>query len=288
MFLNNNKGYKIMSFYKMVKTFIRAKFEPVVSRKYVDILTDDKSMQVFMQSFTSSTFDEKTNYEFYEQMGDVTANKFLVYYFYERFPALMCPLGVKVVARLKINYGSKKTFSRLAEKEGFWPCIRASDEWKDKRRMDLLEDTFEAFIGATEFLIDTRVEKGLGAVVIGSYLNKVFDEEPISLRYTDLYDSKTRLKELFDKYSAELGKIRYTETKDYDETTFTATTTSRITLYPPRGRPETLSVAVGRIKSEAQRAAAENAILVLRERGFHKPEPVEYAGFSRSEKGKGK
>jgi dsRNA-specific ribonuclease len=271
-------------FYKAFKQFIRVKFEPVVSRKYVDILTDDKSIQIFLQSFTSSTFDEVNNYEFYEQMGDVTANKFLVYYFYERFPALMCPLGVKVVARLKINYASKKTFSRLAEKEGFWDYIRASEEWKDKRRMDLLEDTFEAFIGATEFLIDTRVERGLGAVVIGAYLTRLFNEEQISLRYTDLYDSKTRLKELFDKHGAELGKIRYVETKEYNESTFNATTTSKITRYPPRGRPEILSVATGRIKAEAQRAAAEKAILVLRGKGFYKPEPPEYVEFSKSER----
>ncbi len=268
---------------KTLRQFIKSKFEPVISPKYVDILTDEKSMSVYLQSFTSSTFDEQNNYEFYEQMGDVAANKFLVYYFYERFPALMCPLGVKVVARLKINYASKKTFSRLAEKEGFWQHIRASEEWKDKRKMDLLEDSFEAFIGATEFIIDSRVEKGLGAVVVGSYMERLFDAEPISLRYVDLYDSKTRLKELFDRFGSELGRIKYTDVKDYDEATFTASTTSRITLYPTRGRPHTLSTGVGRLKADAQRAAAEEAISKLKMRGFYKIEPPEYEMFAHSE-----
>jgi hypothetical protein len=63
---------------KILRQFIKSKFEPVISSKYVDILTDEKSMPMYLQSFTSSTFDEQNNYEFYEQMGDVAANKFLV------------------------------------------------------------------------------------------------------------------------------------------------------------------------------------------------------------------
>lgn len=266
-----------MAFYNL-NHFIKKKFQDVLSKKYVGILTDETSMKAYRQAFTSATVNPSSNYEFFEQMGDVSANKFLVYYFYQRFPVLKCAQGVKVVARLKINYVSKDTFSRLARQEGFWPYIQASDEWKDKRSKDLLEDVFEAFIGATEYLIDNRVKHGLGAVVIGEYLKKVFDNEEVSLRYTDLYDSKTRLKELFDKYGGELGRIKYTETKQFDSEG-NSTTTSRIIRYAQRRAPETLGIGVGRVKSEAQRAAAEEAILEMRKRGFYKEEPPEYAKF---------
>ena len=268
-----------MAFYNL-SHFIQKKFQNVLSKKYVGILTDEISMKAYRQAFTSSTINPSSNYEFFEQMGDVSANKFLVYYFYRRFPVLKCAQGVKVVARLKINYVSKDTFSRIAKQEGFWPYIQASEEWKDRRSKDLLEDVFEAFIGATEYLIDTRVKHGLGAVVIGEYLTKVFDREDISLRYTDLYDSKTRLKELFDKYGGELGRIKYAETKQFD-VEGNSTTTSRILRYSSGGRggPETIGIGVGRLKAEAQRAAAEEAILKMRQRGFYKEEPPEYARF---------
>lgn len=262
------------------RKFIISKFAPILSKKYVDILTDDRSIKIFQQSFTSSTFDEKCNYEFYEQMGDVSANKFLVYYFYKRFPCLMCALGVKVVARLKINYGSKKVFSRLAEQQGFWPYIRASDEWKDKRRTDLLEDTFEAFVGATEFILNDRVEDGVGGVAISMYLKSVFDTEHISLKYEDLYDSKTRLKELMDKISMDVGKLKYNEIKDVDANN-RYFTTSRISLIPRHGRCKEIAAGTGRTKSEAQRAAAKEAIFYFATQGYEKKPPPEYSMFQK-------
>lgn len=263
-----------------LKNFITAKLSPVLPMRYVNILTDESSMTIFKQSFTSPSVDPEKNYEFYEQMGDVSANKFLVYYFYRRFPVLMCPLGVKVVARLKINYGSKQTFSRLAEKEGFWDYISASEELKSKRKTDLLEDVFESFVGTIEFILDNRVERGLGAIAAEKYLTRIFDAEHISLDYNDLYDSKTRLKELLDKFKTELGKIKYTETKEFDSSGL-STTTSRIVMYPTRGRgkPQCIGIGSGRIKSEAQRSAAEEAILHLKLKGFYKQIPEEYERF---------
>tara|TARA_B110000285_G_scaffold170848_1_gene191243 strand:+ start:567 stop:1376 length:810 start_codon:yes stop_codon:yes gene_type:complete len=266
-----------MAFYNLTK-FIEKKFQGILSKKYVDILTDDSSMKVYRQAFTSATVNPDSNYEFYEQMGDVSANKFLVYYFYRRFPVLKCAMGVKVVARLKINYVSKDTFSRLADQEGFWPHIQASEEWKDKRSKDLMEDVFEAFIGATECIVDDRVKPGLGAVVIGQYLKNLFDKENVSLKYNDLYDSKTRLKELFDKYGAKLGRLKYSESKNFDSEG-NSITTSRIMMHATRGAPETIGVGVGKMKAEAQRAAAEEAIVKMRLRGFYKEEPPEYATF---------
>ena len=62
-----------------------------------------------------------------KQMGDLTINKFIVNYSYKRFPQLKCTEGVKVVARLRINYGSRQSFSEIAEKLGIWNYISAED-----------------------------------------------------------------------------------------------------------------------------------------------------------------
>lgn len=260
------------------KKFIEARLRPL-PHKYVKILTDDESLKIYRQSFTSAAVDPVNNYEYYEQMGDVTANKFLVYYFYKRFPVLKCTAGVKVVARLKINYGSKKVFSELARKEGFWDWIDASEEEFSKCPIDLLEDTFEAFVGATESILDERVEPGVGAVAAELFLKRIFDAVDVSLKYKSLYDSKTRLKELFDLFGDQLGKIKYSELREYDAAG-NQVTTSRVYRIVSRNRkPILMAVGISKLKADAQRAAAENAIDLLNSQNFIKHPPIEYQRF---------
>ena len=141
--------------------------------KYINLLTDNESMEIYNNAFTSSTANETNNYEIFEQLGDVTANKFIVWYMYRRFPQLNCTEGVKVIARLRINYGAKQSFFTIAESIGFWPYITASDEQRNKKRKSLLEDALEAFIGATEFLIDTRIKQGVGYSIVYDILEKL-------------------------------------------------------------------------------------------------------------------
>jgi dsRNA-specific ribonuclease len=262
------------------KKFIETRLQPLPS-KYVKILTDDESLKIYQQSFTSAAADPIDNYEYLEQMGDVTANKFLVYYFYRRFPVLKCTAGVKVVARLKINYGSKKVFSELARKEGFWDWINASEEEFSKCPIDLLEDTFEAFVGATESILDERVEPGVGAVAAELFLKRIFDAVDISLKYKDLYDSKTRLKELFDVFGEQLGKIKYSEFREYDSEG-NQVTTSRVYRIMSHRKPILMAVGISKLKADAQRAAAENAIDLLNSQNFIKHPPIEYQKFQRA------
>ena len=262
------------------KKFIEKRLQPLPS-KYVKILTDDESLKIYQQSFTSAAADPINNYEYFEQMGDVTANKFLVYYFYRRFPVLKCTAGVKVVARLKINYGSKKVFSELARKEGFWDWINASEEEFSKRPIDWLEDTFEAFVGATESILDERVEPGVGAVAAELFLKRIFDAVDISLKYKDLYDSKTRLKELFDVFGDRLGKIKYSEFRDYDSEG-NQITTSRVYRIMSHRQPILMAVGISKLKADAQRAAAENAIDILNSQNFIKHPPIEYQIFQQA------
>ena len=175
--------------------------------KYIDLLTDEKSLLAYGQAFTAVTADKVDNYERFEQIGDVTANKFIVWYAYRRFPQLDCTDGVKVVARLRINYGAKQFFAPLGEQLGFWPFISAAEDgvernmyYRNRNKKDLLEDCIEAFIGCTEYLLDKAFRPGVGYGIVYDILASIFDEIDMSLRYEDLYDAKTRLKETFDSY----------------------------------------------------------------------------------------
>merc|ERR1712127_565873 len=104
-----------------------------LKRKYVDILTDEESMKLYANAFTSDSVDEENNYQVMEQLGDLTGNKFIVTYMYKRFPQLKCSEGVKVAARLRINYGSKQSFAEISRKLGFWSFISANNDLRQRK-----------------------------------------------------------------------------------------------------------------------------------------------------------
>jgi dsRNA-specific ribonuclease len=203
--------------------------------KTINLLLDSeyqgfKGIQHYGFAFTHKSIHENNNYESYEFKGDSTANNCLVWYFSRRFPELNTTENVKTLARLKINYGSKKMFYTLGEKLGMWDYITAGKETRvirSKKKIDnrivnvetenvvdikqtkkksLLEDSFEAFIGVTQILLDEFVKNGMGYKICYNIISKLYDDLEIKLDHESLYDPKTRLKELFDKYCDKFGK----------------------------------------------------------------------------------
>jgi len=255
-----------------------------LKQKYMDILLDEKNIVEYSKAFTSETVDIDNNYEIYEQKGDTSINKFIVDYSYRRFPQLNCTKGVKVVARLKINYGSKNKFADFAGKLNFWEYISASEEVR--RNPDkLLEDCFEAFFGCTEHLIDTMSVPGVGFNIIYDILKIIYDREEISLKYEDLYDPTTRVKELVD-YINKRNSLQTSETK-YD----IKHENRIISSDPPRNRCDTFLIDpinnkkiligsdVDAIQSVARNKSSLIAIEHLKSQGYDKPIPEEYQYF---------
>lgn len=261
--------------------------------KYIEPLLEPESMKVYGTVFTAESADSENNYQVFEQLGDITANAFIVWYMYRRFPQLLCTEGVKVVARLRINYGSKQSFSKIAESIGFWTYISATDFERSSNKKSLLEDTFEAFIGATQYLLDNHFRNGVGNAIVYDILKNIFDDMDISLKYEDLYDAKTRLKEVFDLYGeAKLGILEYKDDKNEK-------LTESIVYQVIGGIPMKVCqncakdmgvkkkggsyVELGRgyaaLKADAQQKAAAQAIESMRSRGFAKPIPKIYETF---------
>ncbi len=235
------------------KTLAPANLKP----QYLDLLLT--RIDLYEDAFTSASYDLKRNYEIYELLGDASANKFLVWYFHRRFPQLNCPAGVKVLARLKINYASKRSFAQIADRLGFWPYVRASDEQRKTAKKKLLEDVFEAFIGVTESIVDDRFEVGVGFSVINDVLTSIFDKMPISLRYEDLYDAKTRLKELFDANS-HLGQLTYDDKTKGTVSTIYRTSTDGVKIKLADGH--------GLSKADRQQDASKKALEYLETEGY--------------------
>lgn len=282
-----------------------------IREKYIENLTDEESLKFFSYAFTASSCDRVNNYERFEQIGDVSVNKFIVWYFYSRFPQLDCTEGVKIVARLRINYGAKKTFASIAESLGFWDFISAQEDgevmnsstkYRNRHKKDLLEDTFEAFIGCVEYILDKKYRPGVGYGIVYDILTSIFDDLGISLRFEDLYDAKTRLKETFDIYQ-ELGDWAFIDNREQNpENTEFTFAKSKIYLCPPGTTnvpikkktgpnkndvlniPQKDWVVIGEgtaaSKNEAQQKAAQQAINYLKRQGVYREPPEIYSAIS--------
>jgi len=286
-------GPRNASFKNMITNILK---QSKLKQKYISELTDEKSLQIYDQAFTAASANPIKNYEIYEQIGDLTVNKFIVWYAYKRFPQLECPLGVKVVARLRINYGSRQSFSEIAEKLNFWPFISADEEERNRKKKDLLEDALEAFIGCTEQILDKKYRPGVGYGIVYDILSSIFDKIPMSLAYNDLYDAKTRLKELFDLHKDNLGTWTYIDTREE------LLAESKIYQVPPgssnqplkqqtgptkqdfilKPQPQWILLGSGKAakKADAQQRAAEEGLKTLNSKGWIKEIPQEYHLFT--------
>lgn len=187
-------------------------------------------IDVFEQAFTSSTASSEKNYEAFEILGDLILNLCVVKYLTTRFPQLMADdgSGVSTLARLKINLISKSTFSKFAEKLKFGDYI-ASDMLTRRDDMpSLLEDTFEAFTGAlmkvSEMCDKNSSRKGYLVGFGPQYrmISGMFDEMEISLKYEDLYDAKTRFKQLIENKGFESSVKFEQEINENGKIVFTA------------------------------------------------------------------
>jgi dsRNA-specific ribonuclease len=246
-----------------------------IKEHYIDALLDEDGFKKYDIAFTSKSANETDNYEVYEQLGDLSANKFIVSYMYRKFPKLKCSECVKIVARLRILYGSKQTFCVIAENLGFWPFISADEEQRNTEKKKLLEDTFEAFIGVTELMIDEKIRHNVGYAIVYEILHSVFETVNISLKYEDLYDAKTRLKELFDLYNkgdSNIGTLQYEETKDLE----TRLTTSLVYQKISPTHRVLLGQGVASLKADAQQRAASAGIYKMNSKGYVKQVPYIY------------
>jgi dsRNA-specific ribonuclease len=226
------------------KAFVKGLFEKCkVKGKYISLLTDDQSMKIFEEVFTHKSIDPISNYERFEIIGDITCNKFLVWYFSRRFPKLFSAPGVKILAELRIKYGSKIVFSPIAYENGFMPYISATQGEFDTSETSIREDVFEAFIGATEYILDMRAHEivskkkstepliGVGYAICYTILSAFFDAKAIDISYQGLHPPISRLKELFDRRDVqarfglshlEKQKIRYDSAFDTGNGSYTA------------------------------------------------------------------
>ena len=266
--LTNYLGTRGNSFKELIKTMLR---RGKLKDKYIDSILDEESMKIYSNAFTSNTItskyiggkivedvDSKDNYEVYEKLGDGVFDNFIGWYSYRRFPDLNDVKGVKVLHIIRSKYGSKTEFSPIAEKFGFFPFISASIYKRTHEKKPLLEDVFEAFLGATSYILDKKFANGIGYAICYDILKSIFDEIEIKPDFEELIDHVTKLDQLFMKNRASLGKIVYQDSRGADKLYY-------VDVYGihPNGFSALLGKGVASLKKDAKQKAAKVALTTL-------------------------
>ncbi len=241
-----------------------------IKDKYIDVLLSNENLRLFNYAFTSnsanlnSSFvqDETSieNYEIYETLGDAVFKNFIVFYAAKRFD-LYEAKDVKIISRIKINYGSDEEFQKTAKNLNFLPFITASvHEYKtDKEK--LLEDVFEAFFGVICDILDNHFQIGVGYSICYDILKYINDKKNIPVEFEKLTDSVSLLKEFFDK-NKEIGTLDYTYTPNFKNVYCKAF------LIKPTGEFEELGSGFGTNKKDSRQHAAKNALAYLASKGL--------------------
>ena len=245
--------------------FIRGLLDKAeLSEKYVNLLTDKKSMSEFTRAFTHKSINPIHNYEYYEILGDSTANKVTVWYYHRRLPQLFDNPGegdmgpVAIMARLKMVGVSKETFASFADELGFWEYARVSEEDEKLKRTRILEDTFEAFIGCLEYLIDIKVADYSGYSIAYIFMSKLMDKVKLPLTREELYDPKSLLNMDINSFKKVLTMRYETNDKPIDTDDFRKKFESRVIITDIRSNKKYRSaIGYGANKKEAEQAAAK-------------------------------
>lgn len=265
---NIYKGSRGADFTEVIRKVLQ---KGKIKQKYIDELLSESNLRIYSVIFTDKTADPVNNYEYYETLGDSTANNCIVWYLSRRFPQIFGAKCVKILARLKINYVSKTTFSSIAQTLNFWKFITASETERSTKMKPLLENVFEGFFGATQLILDNKFGIGTGYAICYNIIKNIYDDIPISLKYEDLFDAKTRLKELFDseKIKSSLGPLIY-------ETVKTPENLNETTV---KAGKNIIGKGVSALKTNSEQVASENALKYLSSQGIFKSVPEEYKTF---------
>jgi dsRNA-specific ribonuclease len=169
-----------------------------LSAKNATIFSSPPYISVFEKAFTSPSVDDCNNYELLETKGDVGVNKAVVDYVTETYPQFDCPHAVRVFADIKSKFASKSVLSVYSSILGFEKYISMKELVRDNHLDSVLEDVFEAFVGALDHIVRTHSGGiNVGYTVCYEFVKSLLSETEMSFKYTDLVDAKTRLKELF-------------------------------------------------------------------------------------------
>lgn len=202
----------------------------------VSILLNDKStLDIIKQAFTSPSVSYTTNYEVWEKLGDGVLKGLLSYYFTRRFPEILTDIRApEILTDIGKTYENKTFFSILFDKLKLYNIGSYKEELVhihprksiDRVHGDYIltyldkstkEDMFEAFFGVIQYIIDSKIQIGLGNAICYNIYASIMDEEELFIDTDTLKEPISKLKEIFEKsgeYDRPIGSKKPSENID--------------------------------------------------------------------------
>jgi dsRNA-specific ribonuclease len=187
----------------------RGKLKP----KYiVKLLETPQVLSYYERAFTHKSYDPINNYEFLEFIGDGTVNNCTKWYVSRKFKEYdLTQAPQEPFSRLTITIVQNKSLADIAKNLGFWSYLRSSMSIRQSTMKPMLEDVCEAFIGATQWVIDEYIGMGAGYAICYNIIESILDELPIikkfvqrrkqglpAIEYDAVCDSVTILKQTME------------------------------------------------------------------------------------------
>lgn len=155
-----------------------------ISFKNKNLLREALTHRSYLNEHPQSTFSSNERLEF---LGDAILEFLISRLLFKQFPD--SPEGVLTAFRSRIV--QTKTLSRIAQKFSLGEFLflsRGEEEGGGRKNSGLLENAFEALIGA--IFQDQGIDK------VNGFVKRHFEPEILSLKPSDLKDSKSLLQEL--------------------------------------------------------------------------------------------
>jgi len=264
------RGDRSENFTRFIESFIK----PAMHEKaWDDYWETNKAIHMakFDAAFTCEDVDVTSpkNYQPYEKCGDPIITCYLVLEFFKRNPQTFNKSGVELNARNQICLSAGTHHAKMASCNNFEPYITARyGRWNNEcERIQILEDVFEAFIGACVIVADDFLNGsiiGFSMCIVMRVLHELYKNVEMTISHTRMVDSKNRLKNLLEKNKTKMPVV---DNKFHNDV---------VVVQGVGGEPEKLTVSTvydknmnvigtGRAnkKKDAERIAAESAIEYL-------------------------
>lgn len=160
----------------------------------IQVLFSKEAMEKYwMKCFTHKSVSADYNNDAFEFYGDSVLGYNFAKYLRRRFKD---GLNQANGTLLQNQYMSKKFQAQLARELGLVELLRFDPE--SEQSIHIQEDTFEAFAGCIDNIVDDLVGEGAGALYVYNLIIALFDPIPIVLGEVKK-DDKTLLKEIYEK-----------------------------------------------------------------------------------------
>jgi len=178
------------------------------------IISSNDKMQNFLSAFTHPSVDREFNYLLYNFLGNAVLDESIVFYLKYRFPRIQ---SVKWLTKIKHSITNRKLLASLVTMGANSPdklpprsiakFIRYDAEFAEEikdgglKYVSFVENIMKALLGSIILTIEQYPypqPHGVGVQIAFYLIQSYFDSINISVKYENVFDAVSRLKELYE------------------------------------------------------------------------------------------